>query len=203
MIIYYLGDMYQLELISKINSNFQARDHTLSVTQTIIPNIENVTSIHYRNYTGNVDVNGNPSGQGVLTWAYGINYNGTWKNGKFNGNGTLTWNPHNKYIGEFSDGDMHGTGVLATNDMRLDGRFKRGTPNGPGNIKYFTGYKKDDVYEGDIVEGYMTGFGTYDYSDGRVYKGDIFVTFDLFCLLERNHLAFTSFSSYLFKFCNL
>ena len=103
-------------------------------------------------------------------------YDGSWRNGTYNGKGRITWNANNNYSGLWKDGLMHDdNGTLNSDEMKINGQFRNGSPNGRVEIRYLTGYKKDDVYEGNAVDGYMTGYGYYHYFDGRKYTGNLFL----------------------------
>ena len=53
-------------------------------------------------YVGEIE-NGNPNGQGTVTYANGNKYVGKWKDGKYNGQGTETL-PNGQVVGEYKDG---------------------------------------------------------------------------------------------------
>ena len=74
-----------------------------------------------------------PSGEGVMIYADGSQYAGSFKEGKFAGEGLYQWprdvanTPH--YVGAFVDGRMHGAGVLKwSNGQQFSGTFARGCP---------------------------------------------------------------------------
>lgn len=103
-------------------------------------------------YVGQVQ-NGEPNGQGVLTYTDGSVFKGTWrgasidnfvgygtvtngdggkyagewKNSNYNGKGKLTDAQGGTYVGEFKDGQFHGRGVATTPDgRRFEGEFRNG-----------------------------------------------------------------------------
>jgi hypothetical protein len=74
-----------------------------------------------------------PSGEGVMIYADGSQYAGSFKEGKFAGEGVYQW-PRDvahapRYVGAFVDGRMHGAGVLKwSNGEQFTGTFARGCP---------------------------------------------------------------------------
>ena len=56
-------------------------------------------------YVGEI-TNGEPDGNGTLTYSNGDKYEGEWKDGKEHGQGTWTWSNGQKDVGEFR-GDKH------------------------------------------------------------------------------------------------
>ena len=110
----------------------------------------------FTNFSGNIDSNGQACGKGTVTWARDIIYDGSLKKGKFNGEGKIIWNANNHYSGFWKDGLMDGdNGKLISDEMKINGQFKHGSPNGIVTLKYSKGYKMNDLYEGNVVEGYM------------------------------------------------
>ena len=125
-------------------------------------------------YTGNLDVNKKPCGQGHIVWNDKSSYTGHWKNGRREGNGMLLWSDGSKYNGEWYDDTMSGEGVLETSGMIYRGDFTHNVINGNGKITFMEPYRKGDEYVGEVQAGYMTGYGEYHYSDGRKFTGFIF-----------------------------
>ncbi len=84
-------------------------------------------------YVGEIE-NGNPNGQGTVTYANGNKYVGKWKDGKYNGQGTETSANGNKYVGKWKDGKYNGKGTLTlSNGLTFVGIFKYGEEwNGNG-----------------------------------------------------------------------
>jgi hypothetical protein len=55
-------------------------------------------------YEGEIE-NGEPNGQGTITFEDGSKYVGKWKNGLQDGQGTSTWEDGSKFIGEWKDSE--------------------------------------------------------------------------------------------------
>lgn len=143
-------------------------------------------------YTGDIDQNGNFSGNGTYTFASGNVYSGSmkegvrvgkgtmtykdggkyigdWKNDRFDGVGTLTSPNGEKYVGGFKEGRFHGKGTYTfPSGEKFVGTYANDKRNGPG-ILYFSDGRK---YEGNFINGYQEGFGTiYDSKGVKVYAG--------------------------------
>lgn len=74
---------------------------------------------------------GQPHGQGTLTWSNGERYVGTWSNGKRNGRGAFSWPDGSIYVGEFRNDKKHGHGTMTfANGRKYVGEFKDGNPVG-------------------------------------------------------------------------
>ena len=121
-------------------------------------------------YIGEID-NGEPNGQGAITYSDGGMYVGEWENGKYHGHGTFTYPDRtrykweylhmyeqdqkipifcllNKYAGDWKDGEKHGQGTYYFSwGGKLVGEFKE---NKPWNV---TEYDKD----GNILERWVNG----------------------------------------------
>ena len=68
-------------------------------------------------YVGEIE-NGNPNGQGAVTYANGNKYVGKWKDGKYNGQGTLTLSNGLTFVGIFKDGEeWNGNGFNTKNKI--------------------------------------------------------------------------------------
>ena len=89
-------------------------------------------------YVGEI-TNGEPDGNGALTYSNGDKYEGEWKDGEPNGQGTFTSPNGMKYIGEFKDGESHGQGTFTINGIKYVGEFKNGKNHGQGTLTYSTG----------------------------------------------------------------
>jgi len=66
-----------------------------------------------KEYTGYFK-NGQPDGEGTMTYPEGWTYEGSFEDGKFDGHGKFTWGPDNYFEGEFKNGEMTGNGVYYT-----------------------------------------------------------------------------------------
>ena len=69
--------------------------------------------------------NGEPNGQGTVTYSNGKKYVGGWKDGKINGQGTYTWSDGKKYVGEWKKGNYWNG-----NSYDKNGNFVRRYVNG-------------------------------------------------------------------------
>ena len=68
-------------------------------------------------YVGEIE-NGNPNGQGTVTYANGNKYVGKWKDGKYNGQGTLTLSNGLTFVGIFKYGEeWNGNGFNTKNKI--------------------------------------------------------------------------------------
>ena len=90
-------------------------------------------------YVGEIE-NGNPNGQGNVTYANGYKYVGKWKDGKRNGQGTITYASGNKYAGKWKDGKRNGQGTVTyANGNKYVGKWKDGKYNGQGTLTLSNG----------------------------------------------------------------
>ena len=121
-------------------------------------------------YIGEID-NGEPNGQGAITYSDGGMYVGEWENGKYHGHGTFTYPDRtryklennnmyeqdqeipifcllNKYVGDWKEGKKHGQGTYYFSwGGKLVGEFKE---NKAWNVAE---YDKD----GNIIEMWVNG----------------------------------------------
>ena len=143
-------------------------------------------------YVGEVDINNNLNGKGILTLSDGTRYNGTFEKNKFNGIGKIIDNEGTLfegyfkegkldgratqkmlngsiYIGDFIKGIKEGKGKEETNEQIYEGDFKNDKKDGFGKVYY-----KDlkDTYEGEFKDNNITGKGTYKWNDGESYTGN-------------------------------
>ncbi|PNX80967.1 phosphatidylinositol-4-phosphate 5-kinase 8-like protein [Trifolium pratense] len=96
-------------------------------------------------------------GIGKYTWSNGTIYEGDWVDGKRTGKGLMIWPSGIKYEGEF---------VTKLND----------------NVKLFHDNKKyiwsnRTIYEGDWVDGAMTGKGVMTWPSGTKYEGEFYESY--------------------------
>lgn len=89
--------------------------------------------------------NGQPHGQGAMTYSNGHKYVGTWNNGYKEGYGQYTWTSGEMYVGE----------------------WKNGLYNGQGTFTFPSG----EMYVGSFKDGFYHGKGTYTNKDGTTYSG--------------------------------
>jgi hypothetical protein len=117
------------------------------------------------------------NGKGVIPeyGGFGPAYAGQFKNGLKHGFGTLKWIDYT-YVGEFKYDNENGKGTLIKNKKKFKGIYKNG--------KIFNGKTRIDVkssngvYEGDIKNGKITGYGKLwkrdfmnNYKEELVYEG--------------------------------
>jgi hypothetical protein len=116
-------------------------------------------------YTGEF-VKGIARGKGSIVYSDGREYEGDVDFGEANGVGILRFE-NKQYTGEFKDNLFHGDGELLQNNGDIyAGRFANGLPNGQGLATFSDGR----VYQGQFVDGELTGKG--DFRDGEViYTG--------------------------------
>jgi hypothetical protein len=118
-------------------------------------------------YVGEIE-NGNPNGQGTVTYANGNKYVGKWKDGKYNGQGTETFANGNKYVGKWKDGKRNGQGTVTyASGNKYAGKWKDGKRNGQGTVTYANGNK----YGGKWKDGKYNGQGTLTLSNGLTFVG--------------------------------
>lgn len=115
--------------------------------------------------------NGEPHGQGIVSWPSGTYYEGQFENGSFHGNGTLSYDDGSVYSGEFYYDQRDGQGTLTFADGSVyEGYFLEDQRTGYGKMTWTDGY----VYEGDFVDGNMEGYGVLTYPDGSYYEGEFY-----------------------------
>lgn len=142
-------------------------------------------------YTGSVDTNGRPSGEGRYHNRTGhLTYIGNFSHGQWHGYGTWFGSNGDRYEGEFvrGRGSGRGTWYTANNEMivgefrdhtvsgqatwyyglnknkRMEGNFRRGHAHGHGVMYLKNGLR----YEGMFKKGYAHGFGKMVDEDGEV-----------------------------------
>ncbi|RBP53711.1 hypothetical protein DFR28_1011100 [Arenicella xantha] len=141
-------------------------------------------------YEGDV-VDGKFSGQGTLLYPSGGFYKGNFKEGLFDGPGIMVQADGSRLEGEFSlgratgqfsvtntpsdytyhgemlDSQMHGMGKLVTSQHQYEGQFVNGWFEGFGTFTNNNG----DVYEGEFKANLYDGSGKITYPSGAVYEG--------------------------------
>ncbi len=143
-------------------------------------------------YVGEVDINNNLNGRGILTLSDGTKYNGNFVNNSFTGKGFLIDNEGEFKKGNFEDGLLEGKGIQKLlNGCSFEGNFVRGIKNGFGKEEsdefiYEGEYKNDkkngkgklffknlnDSYEGNFEDNDINGNGIYKWENGEIYKGN-------------------------------
>ncbi len=112
----------------------------------------------------------NPHGHGVMLYADGRSYTGSWFEGEHQGAGILQWENGDVYEGEFLDGSMHGYGELRlANGSAYDGAWVSGKKHGKGRYQTADGF----AYSGDWEDNFATGLGKLEYGDGSSYEGEV------------------------------
>lgn len=123
-------------------------------------------------YSGEIDDNGLPNGQGKFTsenptgetWTY----EGDWVAGHWEGNGTCTWSNGQVYSGDYINDSETGYGTLTLETgERYEGTFISGSISGDGTYTLPTGER----YEGSFVSGAVYGDGTLYYPDEAYFIG--------------------------------
>ncbi len=129
-------------------------------------------------YTGEVNAQEEPHGQGKLHYQEGdqyhrLQYEGSFVNGWLEGHGKMTWRDGKVYSGEWKASKKHGSGQekYATGGQ-YEGQFQEDKKHGIGTMCYSDGSR----YVGAFVQDKRKGQGTYTESkdniqDSKVYKG--------------------------------
>ena len=129
-------------------------------------------------YVGEIK-NGEPNGQGTITYPSGSKYVGEVKDGFENGQGTKTWlkgiYKGQKYVGEWKNGRNHGQGTKTYSyERKYVGEWKDGFENGQGTETWF-----DKEYVGEYKDGSFHGQGIFtvlkgltDDWNGKKYVGE-------------------------------
>jgi hypothetical protein len=74
------------------------------------------------------------------------------------------------YSGDGRGGKPHGQGTYTTNNLMCTGQFVDGRMEGKFTIEDFiTGTE----YQGDVVDGQLTGNCKYTFADGSIYEGQV------------------------------
>ena len=108
------------------------------------------------------------AGQGTLHFPSGARSHGTFVGGRLDGACALTWPDGAKYDGECSAGRAEGSGTIEfANGDRYAGAMRSGRPSGQGRYQWARG----DSYEGGFANGQSAGSGVYRFADGSRYEG--------------------------------
>ena len=142
-------------------------------------------------YTGEININYEMQGYGVLLKSDGTKYEGYWRknfftgwgrlidiegtlyegyfiNGYLNGKGIKKSLNGSIYIGEFKNNKKEGKGKEETIEHIYEGEFKNDKKNGNGKLSYKL-FK--DTYEGEFKDNCITGIGIYTWQNKDTYKG--------------------------------
>lgn len=156
-------------------------------TKLLILEFNNMPSF----YVGEVNIENQLHGKGILTQKDGTKYNGTFErniftgvgriidsegtlfegyfsNGKLDGRGTKKMLNGFFYIGDFVFGIREGKGKEETKDHIYEGHFSNDKKNGKGKLIYKI---LNDSYEGDFTDNLITGTGLYKWTNGESYYG--------------------------------
>lgn len=110
------------------------------------------------------------SGNAVIKFESGSEYNGEFKNGLFDGKGVLTFYDGAVYDGEWLNGKRHGYGKINhPNGVTYAGVWCKDKPHGKGRATYEDG----SYYEGEWVNGVRHGHGVRTFINGTVYSGEM------------------------------
>ena len=190
-LIEYKFDFESLKIITKTKNKNQIKNinNITLKTKLLINNKKNTIS---NIYSGEIDINNNRNGFGILLFSNGIKFEGqfvknsfngigrhinikgdlfegSFINGKLNGNGIQKSLNGNLYSGEFLNGKKNGFGILKTENYIYKGEFYDDLKNGKGKITF---NKIKEFYEGEFKNNLIEGFGIYNYENGDIYKGE-------------------------------
>ena len=150
-------------------------------------------------YRGELDLDGNFFGYGELYLKSGKKYEGKFKDNKLNDYGRLIdLNNKKCYEGIFKDNELidgqgkiiainedgsktiyngeikamkkEGKGIEIKKDNTYTGQFKNDLKHGKGKLTYNNG---KSFYEGDFLNGKITGYGFYQYEENQTYEGEL------------------------------
>ena len=172
--------------IIELNSPFQKQFHLY--TKLYILKYNDINGF----YIGEIDLENNLNGKGILTLSDGTKYIGNFKDNKFHGKGqlinkegtlfegnfkegNLEGNATEKnlngdiYIGDYVKGKKEGKGKEETKEQIYEGEYINNIKEGYGKVYYKL---LNDNYEGEFKNNQINGKGIYKWNDGDVYKGD-------------------------------
>lgn len=110
-----------------------------------------------------------PHGNGTLTTADGVIFEGDFYEGYCTGNATITYKNGDVYSGEVDHGKREGFGRMTLSDgTTYEGEFRNNEKNGFGVTKFSDG----SAYIGEYLASIKNGKGAYLFSDGDIYVGD-------------------------------
>ena len=142
-------------------------------------------------YIGEVDINYNRTGYGILYSLNNEKYEGYWENNEIIGKGRLTNKneeftyegnfTHNIingkgekyyenciYKGNFVNNMKDGIGEESTIDYDYKGEFSNDLKNGKGKVIY---KNTGESYEGEFKDDKLTGYGCYKWNNNHIYNG--------------------------------
>ncbi|MEM9991849.1 MAG: caspase family protein [Bacteroidota bacterium] len=121
------------------------------------------------------------NGSGIYVLPSGAKYMGSFKDGIINGFGTCYYKNGSKYQGYWSERYPEGDGTMTFADKTTwTGRWQKGQPiNEMGQVVQLTqlefkakGVDNDDIQSGCVYGNCYTGYGTFAYKNGSLYKGE-------------------------------
>ncbi len=156
-------------------------------TKLYVLQYKNVNSF----YVGEVDINNDLNGRGILTLENGTKYNGNFIKNEFTGKGNLINKEGEYFKGNFEKGLLNGNGIQKLlNGCTFEGNFINGIKSGFGKeesdeFTYEGEYKNDqkngngkiyfkllhETYEGNFDENNINGNGIYKWENGEKYEG--------------------------------
>ena len=117
--------------------------------------------VHYK---GRFNADGQPHGEGVMTWPNGRCYEGEVRDGKPHGWGLMKWAD-----GKCDSGKFHNGAPLSAYRGRYEGEVNAaGEPDGYGVMTWPDGAR----YEGEVRDGQLHGQGVMMWADGEIHEGE-------------------------------
>lgn len=120
-------------------------------------------------YTGDM-LNGQPHGQGQMSFYNGDVYYGTFQAGQLTGSGVMSWKGVGIYQGSMLDGRFHGRGTFTSVDGQsgYSGEWVCHSRHGQGE----SFVNEVCVYRGSWLHNERHGYGEAAFEDGNVYLGE-------------------------------
>ena len=102
-------------------------------------------------YTGTLNAEGQPNGEGCHTLPDGHGFNGQWQDGKYHGAGTETFSSGATFKGTWTEDEKQGPGVYAfqSEGGRYEGQFVGGKRHGKGVYLFASGARYEGEWEHD------------------------------------------------------
>ena len=132
------------------------RETDESFSESFNESFDSLDEINYpdgASYKGDLD-NGEPNGNGHMTWADGSSYEGEWLSGTHHGQGKYTWLDGACYEGQWVNGVKEGLGKYTwANGAIYEGQWSGGSMNGSGEMRYANGQvRKGEFLAGEFVQ---------------------------------------------------
>ena len=112
------------------------------------------------------------NGWGRIIYNNGQVLEGKYYKGKLNGKGVYKYKDV-LYIGDFRDNIREGKGVLLNNKFRYNGQFNMGKIDGYGKIVFLENKEGIGEYEGFFKNNNIEGKGIMKWKNGNIYEGDM------------------------------